>query len=212
MQAIQSIGCTASKPDCPASVPLSQYPGIGGTSLKAIFGVGLRPNNAFIGGLTSLGIKAWIVNLPLPGSSSQGSLILNPTASDIAGYTLFQLSKDGTGWDDTQIPTCLTNLTTGKSFCHTMLVDSGGSSIGMVSSAISSDISWPAGTQGTMVFTNAQGTALNASFTVEPNTPSAVALTTAASGITLNNTGPTPFYTFSVYYDPVDGLIGLKER
>lgn len=93
-QLIRSVGCTPRKPDCPAARISPEDYRIGGNGLpgqgfEAILGLSLRRPQvaaAAFNPLDFVGDSRWIVVLPLPGGAEPGTLIINPSAQDLAGF------------------------------------------------------------------------------------------------------------------------------
>ena len=140
IQIIQSIGCAAARPDCPAArVGPFEY-GIGGDGLpregfQAILGLSMRSPAmplAALNPLASVGDEKWIVELPLPGDPNPGKLIVNPSAADLAHFRLVQLtwrvtagSGGGSALIDTEIPGCLDADAAPAGSCAPMRLDTG---------------------------------------------------------------------------------------
>ena len=90
------VGCLPAKPNCGFGKDSTSIFGMGSTGhkFKAILGIGLNANSDIVGNpLTAMGNHSWIISLGQPTTVTPGSLILNPTADQVAGYTLFHLPK-----------------------------------------------------------------------------------------------------------------------
>lgn len=90
---VDSVSCVQRAPDCPAGrVDQAGYrimgDGVAGQGFVAIMGIGLAPNPV-ANPLVQLGARRWIVELPRPGDTSPGRLILNPTDDEVARYKQF---------------------------------------------------------------------------------------------------------------------------
>ena len=206
IEVVDSITCEASHPGCDTA-NIFGY--------DAILGVGMRgqdvPNP-----LSLTTSKRWIINLPPPGSGT-GELILNPT--DATGYANVQLAHETAsdvalgitpGWASNQIPVCISRADTGLSICKGTSFDSGAFNVRTIPS--SSGTPWPKGTQATIAVTTNSGT-LTDTFTVGSTPGTEVYIDPAAVGGARNlNTGPLPFFTYSMLYDYGQGTIGLKLR
>jgi hypothetical protein len=96
IQIVRSVGCTEQQPGCPAARVSPEEYRIGGDGLprqgfKAILGLSLRSVEmlaATVNPLDFVGDQAWIVILPLPGTDAPGTLIINPSAAERAGFSL----------------------------------------------------------------------------------------------------------------------------
>ena len=94
---VTQAGCADFRPRCSAAMVSAQDYGIGGDGIagqgfEAILGVSLRVDagaSYTANPLSHMGAGKWIVELPEPGSSADGQLILNPDEGDLAGFTMF---------------------------------------------------------------------------------------------------------------------------
>jgi hypothetical protein len=222
---VEKIGCTANRPECPASkVSIDKFRlggrGIPDQGYMAIMGVGLRPAGV-INPLTEIGDGAWIIDLPKPGASTPGALTLNPTAEDRAGYTMFQMKREtaGTpigqarGWTD-RLPACLVAAESKRMLCNPQSVfDTGAPGILARTKKPADRQGWTPGlaalisipTRGEPLLSDGfvLGRQPGAGFTpVEPERGEADELLL----------GTIPFYSFSVLFDSRSGQIGLKKR
>ena len=90
LQLVRKVGCTADKPRCAAgSIPGAQYgvqgDGLPGEGFKAILGVNMA--DAEVPGLfAGIGARRWIVELPRPGETAPGRIVLNPTDAETQGF------------------------------------------------------------------------------------------------------------------------------
>jgi len=85
VQLIDSIGCIARIPNCPASrIALSQFgmqgDGLPGEGFRAIIGVNMAEAEV-ASPLSAIGAKRWIVELPRLGAGTPGKLVLNPATT-----------------------------------------------------------------------------------------------------------------------------------
>jgi len=141
---IQAVDCVESKPNCPASKLRPEDYRIGGDGFpkegfEAILGLSMRSpqvSMAALNPLSSIGSRRWIVVLPRPGEADLGQLIVNPTSSDQAGFTLFHMKRqptraggeqDEAGWVDTTIPACVGPADATQGACTSTRIDTGGS-------------------------------------------------------------------------------------
>ena len=157
IQVVQSVDCVPAKPACPVSkVSARDYliggDGLAGEGFPAIIGLSLRSAGvvpAANNPLGLIGVRTWIITLPLPGDAAPGQIILNPGRAETARFKLFQMPRQpareagaggggrgearaGTnadraaaGWQDLVIKGCL-GAEGAREFCGATRVDSGG--------------------------------------------------------------------------------------
>lgn len=149
IQVVQSVDCVPAKPACPVSrVSARDYliggDGLAGEGFPAIIGLSLRSAGvvpAANNPLGLIGVRTWIITLPLPGASAPGQIILNPGRAETTSFKLFQMPRQpareaGTGggargntgaagWQDQVIKGCL-GAEGARDFCGSTRVDSGG--------------------------------------------------------------------------------------
>jgi predicted aspartyl protease len=214
VEIVQSISCVKDKPDCPASnVSQSDYRiGSGGEKNKgfeAIIGVNLGLATA-VNPLTQIANSAWIIELPKPGQSAPGKLIINPTVDEMAAYTMFDLaSLPAGGWGDS-LPGCIFNDTTGDSVCEKTLIDTGEVGFRATSDRYPLKTQWKNGAAARLTFQNASGLSVEFPFTVGKGMTNVV-INASANEVKDLNTGMYPLLNLSALYDFADGKIGLKK-
>jgi hypothetical protein len=139
IQVVRSVGCAAAKPDCPAARLAPTDYGIGGDGLRrqgfeAILGLSMRGSDApgaAVNPVPAMGAGRWIVILPRPGTATPGQLIINPSASDVAGFHPVRLRSEPSLADgrprviDTEIPGCPDSPLDEQASCPPMMLDSG---------------------------------------------------------------------------------------
>lgn len=144
IQVVQSVGCTAMRPNCAAARLSPADYRIGGDGLpregfQAILGLSMRAPDvpsAALNPLDVVGERKWIVALPLPGANGPGKLIVNPGPADLAGFQLFPVSltpawNSGAGGGravrETLIPGCIGTQAAAEDAeaCAPMKMDSG---------------------------------------------------------------------------------------
>jgi hypothetical protein len=216
IQVVRTVDCFEKKPKCPASrIPQEAY-GLGGSGLanqgfEAIIGIKMPPlgkDLPVFNPLMRIGSQSWIIILPLAGQSAPGKLIIDPDASELAGFAMFtHLVKE-------TVPGCLQNERTGKRFCGPVVLDTGAPGTSVNTGAVVRRIEWPQGTRGSYSFADDSGATLRMQFTVSRATP--------GSHVTLQpHDGPppasiaggtVPYFSFAVLYDTKSHAIGLKRR
>ena len=221
VQLIRRVGCSAAHQSCAAgSIPLSQYGiqgnGLPGEGFKAILGVNMgdAPAASLFKGI---GARRWIIELPRPGEPGPGRIVLNPTDAEASGYValpvLDAFAFERGGLHDA-VRGCLMRASDQQKFCGAALLDSGAPGLEVVQSSIAST-PWPNETPVVLLFADAGdrvriaesvmiGRRSHASrliFTRKPGT--------AATQLYF---GLTPYFAFSVLYDPGHGTVGFKPR
>jgi predicted aspartyl protease len=209
-EAVDKIGCTAARPHCPASRMAQSDYGIGGsgfakTGFKAI--IGTRFGSAEVDHpFEPLGVDRWIVELPKAGEA--GRLILNPTAEEAAGYTLFRMPDNRTS----AIPACLIRLDTSDKVCGRLLLDTGAPGILVENKGPAAGLPWARGTAAAIVVQNGDGVEMSLRFTVGASRNDVLALDPNAHLPFTRISGLVPFVAWSVFYDNKTRVIGLKAR
>jgi len=220
VQLIRKVGCTAKVPKCPASrIPQSQYgvqgDGLPGEGFKAIIGVNMAEAEV-VSPLRAIGAERWIIELPRPGETTPGRLILNPTEAELTGYALLPVVaayREQKGGLHDAVGGCILNDTTGRKACGALLMDTGAPGIAVVNGGLGGE-PWAQG-PATLAFYDGRGRAEAAEkittglkahasrleFKSEPANPN----TAIMSGL-------TAYFAFSVLYDPEHGLVGLRPR
>lgn len=135
-QLIRSVGCVPRKPDCPAARVGPQDYRIGGDGLPgegfaAILGLSMRRPPVAVAAfnpLDSIGAQQWIIVLPLPNEANPGSLIINPTPQDLAGFSSARMVPPPSGRPGmvrVVDPGCLAEGGTQADSCPPVKLDSG---------------------------------------------------------------------------------------
>ena len=99
VQRVDGLSCIAGLPKCPVSHNADQATfgiqadGLPDEGFAAILGIDFR-TDAVPNPLRALGVHQWIIDLPRPGDTRPGRMILNPTAADTAGYINYPLMPD----------------------------------------------------------------------------------------------------------------------
>ncbi|HVV62509.1 MAG TPA: hypothetical protein VHD14_12205 [Pseudolabrys sp.] len=221
LQLVRSVDCIPSRPQCPASRISAKDYRIGGDGLpkegyNVIVGVAMG-TAAVDNPLRKIAAQSWIVELPLPGASNPGRLILNPDTQDIAGYTIFPTHRilfhvtTGAAFQDA-IPTCLNDATSHIQVCGPALLDTGAPGI-TVNAAHPQAVHVSKGDHVALAFTDKNGNWLKAHFTADAGRPSHVTVTGGRTPpLPRMSAGSLPFFFFDVLYDDQKKMVGLKAR
>jgi len=216
---IGKIDCRPDKPACPAAHADPATFGIQGDGLPnagfvAIFGINMADDDV-VNPLIRLGVMRWIIELPKPGDGAPGKLILNPTAEETAGFTMFDIKRtpaDSSAGAHDAIDGCLRDQKTQKTICGAVILDTGAPGIRVVTA--DREKPWAEGDPAEILFIKDGKAVLGANFTVGRHDQ--------ASRFTTDNepqmrvphlyAGLMPYFAFNVLYDLEHGEVGLKAR
>ncbi|WP_375382017.1 hypothetical protein [uncultured Sphingomonas sp.] len=209
IQRVEHLSCIASRSHCPASRnddPATfgiQGNGLPNEGFAAILGVNLRPShqpNAF----EATGVGRWIVELPVPGHTGAGRIILNPTAAETVGYRAMRFDSD-----DNSLPGCIGGERPVGTICGPATIDSGAPGLRVVQGTGHAPV--PPGTTATIqigsgksavawqVATERRDQGSHLSFEQRPDA--------ASPRLFL---GTAPYYRFSILFDADAHTIGFK--
>ncbi|WP_342627213.1 hypothetical protein AAC691_13085 [Nguyenibacter vanlangensis] len=220
VQMITHVRCHEDNPKCPASrVDADDYEiegdGLPHEGFRAILGLrtsqGAVPNP-----LLAIGVRRWIIDLPLDGIPRTGWLILNPTDDEIAGFVKIpMLPQFGNARRPASdiVPGCLENLDTHSSICGGVLADTGAPGVTAVFSGRDEEI-WPAGTRAALTFGQADHTVQARETLTIGRRAHASALKFVRWDLPINRVfaGLCPYFAFSILYDPANLTVGFKPR
>ena len=206
IQLVSSAECAGDKAYCPSSQ----------VGRRATFGIHMAASNV-PSPLVALGVRRWIVELPRPGEAQPGRLVINPTDDEVAAFVRLETTAQFRNSRDPlhdSVASCVLNNDTGARVCGPASLDFGAPESGVVNGALGEQ-PWPEGTPTTIEFYDDQSRTC-ASERI------AVGLQASASGLrfstqiefggTILNLGLTPYFAYSVLYEPQVGAIGLKPR
>ncbi len=207
---IDRIGCKRDQGDCRfASVDPATYgiqgDGVPGQGFVAILGIGLKLD-AVENPFEALGARTWIVELPRPGDSAPGRLILNPTDAEVASYRMIELADDGNN-----LAGCIAGPPAQGKICGLTHFDSGAPGLRIMTAGRLAP--WPQGTPAEIAVGDRKTTA---TMTVE------IGRRDQGSGMMIVprldaqqpriSLGIAPYFRWSVLYDARRHQIGLRER
>src|SRR5262249_42041603 len=136
MQSIQSIDCRDDRPDCPAAhISFADFrimgSGVRDEGFNAILGTNFGSTD-IANPLLAIGAARWIVELPRPGETSAGRLILNPSDEETTGFVTLPIvsafERAGPGGHDA-VHGCIVNQTKHEQACGGLIMDTGAQGI-----------------------------------------------------------------------------------
>jgi hypothetical protein len=219
LQIVRTLSCTPDLPHCPVSrVSAAQYgiegDGLPGEGFIAIMGVNMD-REEIANPLEALGAKRWIVELPRPGETAPGRLVLNPTDAETAGFVMISIAdRSNRGGLHDSLDGCLVNDATKAKACGLASMDSGGPGIRVANGGLG-HTPWAQGSAATLVFYDKAGhpqAAENLVIGLRSHASNLSFIDAPGLGGAIVFAGISPYFAFDVLYDPVHGLIGLKAR
>jgi hypothetical protein len=209
---IDKVGCADARGSCPAAGHTAQdfsfatEAGMAEPN-KARIGIGLGPSDAD-NPLAKIGDGIWIVELPSPGETMPGRLILNPAADEIAGFTKLQVSAE-TG----ELGGCVIRVSDSQKICGQVLPDTGGNGMIVEARQRPESFPWPDGTQAVLGVVDEQGEKFGIGFAVKHVPGDSQNLHWQQSGrMQPRISGSLPFLGFSVLFDSAHHEIGFRQR
>jgi hypothetical protein len=207
---VGTIGCRRDVPECPAARVSPERFGFMGLGLpregfRAMMGIGMSEAD-IQSPLSAIGAERWIVQLPLPGASQPGRLILNPGDDEVEGFALLPTVAGDS------VTGCILNEATGAGACGAVLLDTGGSAIAVRDSSLAGG-TWAKGTAGTITLYDDNRPAAVEHFTIGlPSQASGLLFQAANNEPTTMNLGRSPYFAFDVLYMPGKSRVGLRPR
>ena len=161
LQLVQKVLCAPDATSCPpesASSPDYRIMGHGELSegFTAILGVNMAPAVDIAQPLTGLGVRRWIIELPRPGELGPGRLVLNPTDTEVAGYTAVETVDTfapARGSLHDAVRGCLVNEDTHEKICGAVVLDTGDPGLRVARAGGQKQV-WADGTPVTLFFAN----------------------------------------------------------
>jgi len=210
MMLIDSVGCRSNQPSCPASghtaedFDFAEESGIPNPK-RARIGISLAKSDAD-NPLEKFGNGAWIVDLPLPGETAPGRLIINPTPGDEAAFTRLRADPEkGT------VKSCVSNHT--DSVCGHFFPDTGGNGLVVRARQRPASFPWPNGASAVLTLQDDRSTDLNIDFTLKhvPGDPANLHWSPGNAPEPVLS-GSYPFFKYSILFDAVHHELGFKPR
>lgn len=211
---VEKVDCLPGREGCPGRLGLGYGflgNGLPGEGFKVLLGTNMG-RTTVDHPLTALGARRWIIDLPRPGETGDGKLILNPSDDEVKAFTTVRLiggyRREGGGLDDA-IWSCLRNLTSGVQVCGPALMDTGAFLVRINNAPDARP--WPKDTPVEMDFRN-DGAKPAVALTMKASALAQdIRHTTAPVRGVVLQVGVAPYYAFSVLYD-TKGQIGFKAR
>lgn len=212
VQQVTSVGCTSAKPDCNATADVNQYrvmgDGLPGEGFLAIIGIRPFPDSIPRNPLVQLRVHRWIVSLPQPGSATPGTLVLDPSDREVAGFTPVP-----SGSEPGQVEACLYSPGIAASpACGDTVLDTGAPGVGVFNAGFPDTV--PAATRARLVFGARGATAPTLLLLLNDRAQMTRYSATASDGVTATQIrmGVTPYLAYDVLYDADRGTIAVRAR
>ena len=206
---IEKVACDRPEAQCGRfNLDMASYgiqgDGVAGQGFAAILGVGFKPD-AVANPLVELGVRRWIIDLPLPGQPASGRLVLNPTDAEVGGYAPLKLKGDGNQMDG-----CLIATSANGKLCAATVFDSGAPGIRLMGLR---GTPWPQGTPAEVVLSDGRNEAKMSLVIGRREQASGMFMQPGSErGEPRISLGLAPYFHWSVLYDAEHHEIGLKPR
>jgi len=218
LQQVTSTACIPALPRCPGSLGLAQYgflgSGLPGQGFRAQVGANMGPSS-LDNPLMAVGARRWIIELPRPGETAPGRLILNPTDAEIAGFVMASLiggfAEPGGGGMHDAVGGCLRNEATGARVCGPTAMDTGAFNVRVLNGRLGPR-PWPEGTPMTLAFNNAQRQPVASMKMVVGRLGETLGYGEAPRREAMIQPGTAPYFAYAVLYDPGGRRLGFKAR
>lgn len=212
-QLIKDVKCQPGELSCPATqVPFDKYglgaDGLPGEGFHALIGMNMGSSDV-ANPLVAIGAKRWIVELPRPGDSTQGKLVLNPRDDEIMDYVhiplLWRFRHDEPLHD--ALSGCLQKSGSSRKACGTVTFDTGYPAMDVYGEH---DV-WPENTKAELTISDGTEPRAAMSFNAGRKEQASQVFFDIRRGPTIF-AGAVPYFAFDVLYDPGENEIGLKPR
>jgi hypothetical protein len=219
-QLIDKVQCGPNLPNCRATqVPFDEYgigaDGLPGEGFHALIGTKMGPSD-IANPLVAIGARRWIVELPRPGATKSGKLVLNPRDDEVSGYTYIPIVNP-TRYDALHdaVKGCLQRAGSTAKACGVLTFDTGASRVDVVNASIAIRYggNWPRNTQAEFELFEGDKARAAVSFEAGMKANASQVFFDEYNGIgTIIFAGVAPYFAFDVLYDPSRNAIGLKPR
>ena len=224
-QLVNRVDCVEAQPHCFASrVDAADYriagDGFARQGFSAILGLSMRraaTDDSAWNPLMSVKERSWILVLPRPGSTEPGHLVIDPDATDRAGFVTLQLRPEGeisgrlTGWADAALPGCLVPADGAAKLCGETVLDSGAPGIVVGTETVSTPQGWGPDKAARFEIGGANGP-VSVPFKSGRGDASRVTLHPVRGSSPQLSAGTMPFFSYKVLYDAGSGTMGFKPR
>ncbi len=217
MHLVKDVGCIASRPNCPGRLGKGYGflgNGLPGEGFRVLLGGSMGPTTVDTP-MTAVGAQRWIVELPRPGETAPGRLVLNPTDAEISGYRMASLvgghsERDGGGLHDAVFG-CLKHKVTMRTVCGLVTFDTGAFFARLLNVPANAPM-WKAGEPLELeLMTPDRQPVAKMDWTTGAHAQQMAYGAAPARGAILQM-GVAPYYAFSVLYDPARRRLGYKAR
>jgi len=214
---VNKAGCLASRPGCPGTLGLG-YGFLGDGLPREGFRVLLGANmgrTTIDNPLIAVGARRWIIELPRPGDTAPGRLVINPSDEEIKDFVMLRLvggfrEEEGGGLHDS-VQGCLTSETSQSRACGPVALDTGAYSVRVLNSSLG-QTPWPSGATMTLEFTDETRKAAVTVRMVVGREMQSLFYGTAPRRENIIEAGVAPYFAYTVLYDPVRRMMGFKVR
>ena len=212
-QLVEEVKCHPGQSSCLATqVPFDRYgigaDGLPGEGFRALIGIKMGPSD-ITNPLVAIGAKRWIVELPRPGDSTSGKLVLNPHDEEAAGYAhipILWTFRHNEPLHDA-VRGCLQKSGSSEKACGTVTFDSGYPAMDVYGE----HEVWPENTKAELMIFDGTEPRAAASFNAGIKEHASEVFFDFRHGPTIF-AGVVPYFAFDVLYDPGRNEIWLKPR
>jgi hypothetical protein len=214
---VKDVSCIASKPNCPGRLGKGYGflgNGLVGEGFRVLLGGSMGPTTIDTP-MLAVGAQRWIIELPRPGETAAGRLVLNPTDAEISGYRMASLvgghaERDGGGLHDAVFG-CLKHKVTGRTLCGLVTFDTGAYFARVLNVPQTAPL-WKAGDALQLELMTPDRQPVAAIDWTTGAKGQQIAYGTAPARGTILQMGVAPYYALSVLYDPGRRRLGFKAR
>lgn len=223
IQLIETVGCVETRQDCPGKGNPADYRvegrGIAHAGFLAIAGLRLprqRPDS-IDNPLVETGARGYVIDLPRLGEPV-GRLAIDPGPRETRGFVKLpnahEVFPNDPSVRPTTVPGCILNKDTGREICGTILFDTGAPGI-EVTLPSPATYKWDVGTASRLVLGDGRKHEIaTEEFIAGPMQNSSVSFTKPNPRLERASIsiGVTPFFAFSVLYQPHRHGIAIRPR
>ncbi len=216
---IRKTKCAPKKPKCSIDALKPGDYGIGGDGtagegFDAIIGIGLD-HILIANPLVAAHAGSWIVTLPQPGTSGNGTIVVNPTTADLEGFRRYKISMESLrllGAFRAALPGCLATVDGALNVCGQVGLDTGAPKVYAKIATVPPLADSTTPRRYTLRMSEGEGK-------IEVPVDETLRLrrlvyfdATPKQKTPLINAGVFPYFDYQVFYDFKNNEIGLKKR